>query len=148
MGIYDVVVYLCATALRRVTWLVSGGAQGSRCLGSQAEGGSIVKKGSNPKKVSAFDKLSAGLEDAIAYQRGRRALTAREVEFRPLPKLGAREVARVRAHLRVSQVAFARLLNVSPRTVQAWESNARTPSDAALKLLHVARRHPEVLIEP
>jgi putative transcriptional regulator len=40
------------------------------------------------------------------------------------------------------------MLNVSPRTVQAWESNARTPSDAALKLLHVARRHPEVLLEP
>jgi DNA-binding transcriptional regulator YiaG len=48
----------------------------------------------------------------------------------------------------VSQVAFARLLSVSPRTVQAWETNARTPSDAALKLLHVARRHPEVLVEP
>jgi len=31
--------------------------------------------------------------------------------------------------------------------VQAWESNARTPSDAALKLLHVAHRHPEVLLE-
>jgi len=106
-----------------------------------------VKKGSNPKKVSAFDKLRAGLEDAIAYQRGGRTLTAREVELRPLPKLGARDVARVRAHLRVSQVAFARLLNVSPRSVQAWESSARTPSDAALKLLHVARRHPEVLLE-
>ena len=106
-----------------------------------------MKKGSNARKVSAFDKLRAGLEDAIAYQRGQRTLTAREVEFRPLPKLGAREVARMRANLKVSQVAFARLLNVSPRTVQAWESNARTPSDAALKLLHVARRHPEILLE-
>ena len=64
-----------------------------------------MKKGSNPKKLSAFDKIRAGLEDAIAYQRGQRTLTAREVEFRPLPKLGAREVAKVRAHLRVSQVA-------------------------------------------
>jgi putative transcriptional regulator len=49
--------------------------------------------------------------------------------------------------LKVSQAAFARLLNVSPRTVQAWETDARTPSDAALKLLHVAKRHPEVLLE-
>ena len=52
-----------------------------------------MKKGSNPKKVSAFDKLREGLEDAVAYQRGQRTLTAREVEFRPLAKLGAREVA-------------------------------------------------------
>src|SRR3954469_20735652 len=100
------------------------------------------------KRTLAFDKLRAGLEDVIAYHRGKRTLTARDVEFRPLRKLGARDVAKVRARLRVSQVAFARLLNVSPRTVQAWESNARTPSDAALKLLHVARRHPEVLLEP
>ena len=44
-----------------------------------------MKKRSNAKKVSAFGKLGAGLEDAIAYQRGERMLTAREVGFRPLP---------------------------------------------------------------
>ena len=43
-----------------------------------------MKKRSNPKKVSAFAKLSSGLEDAIAYHRGERILTAREVESRPL----------------------------------------------------------------
>jgi putative transcriptional regulator len=59
----------------------------------------------------------------------------------------AREVAALRERLHVSQVAFARLLNVSPRSVQAWEANARTPSDAALRLLHIAKRHPKVLFE-
>ena len=117
-------------------------------LGYRPERGSIMKKRSSRKKVSAFAKLSAGIEDAIAYHRGERTLTAREVEFPPLPKLGARDVAKVRARLRLSQVAFARLLNVSPRTVQAWERNARRPSDAALMLLNVARRHPEVPLEP
>jgi len=48
--------------------------------------------------------------------------------------------------MRVSQAAFARILNVSPRTVQAWETNARRPSDAALKLLTVAKKHPDVLL--
>src|SRR5438067_12676504 len=106
-----------------------------------------MKKRSRQKRASAFAKFSGGLDDAIAYHRGERSLRAGEVEFRPLPKLGARDVAKVRARLRVSQVAFARLLNVSLRTVQAWETNARTPSDAALKLLHIARRHPGVLLE-
>jgi putative transcriptional regulator len=46
----------------------------------------------------------------------------------------------------VSQAAFARILNVSPRTVQAWETSARRPSDAALKLLAVAKKNPEVLL--
>ena len=95
----------------------------------------------------AFAKLSAGLADAIAHQRGERVLTVRDVERHTPPRLTAAEVAAVRASLHVSQAAFAHLLNVSPRTVQAWETSARTPSEAALKLLHVAKRHPEVLFE-
>jgi len=99
------------------------------------------------KKLSAFEKIRAGLQDAIDYHRGKRVLTAREVRLaRPAP-MRSKEIVALRARLRVSQAAFARLLNVSPRTVQAWESNVRTPSDAALKLLHVAKRHPEVLLE-
>jgi len=97
-------------------------------------------------KVSAFSKLKAGLEDAIAFHRGDRQLTVRDVELMPPPPMGAKEVLAVRESLRVSQAAFARILNVSPRTVQAWESSARSPSDAALKLLTVAKRHPEALL--
>jgi len=98
------------------------------------------------QKASAFSKLRAGLEDAIAYHGGGRQLTVRDVELKPPPPMGAKDVVAVRAHLRVSQAAFARILNVSPRTVQAWETSARRPSDAALKLLAVAKKHPEVLL--
>jgi putative transcriptional regulator len=97
-------------------------------------------------KTTAFSKLKAGLEDAIAYHRGARQLTVRDVELKPPAPMGAKEVLAVRARLRVSQAAFARILNVSPRTVQAWETNARRPSDAALKLLSVAKKNPEVLL--
>jgi DNA-binding transcriptional regulator YiaG len=30
--------------------------------------------------------------------------------------------------------------------LQAWEQGLRTPSDAALKLLNIAKNHPEALI--
>jgi DNA-binding transcriptional regulator YiaG len=52
----------------------------------------------------------------------------------------------VRAHLWVSQAAFARILIVSPRTVQAWETSVWRPSEAALKLLAVTKKNPEVLL--
>jgi putative transcriptional regulator len=58
-----------------------------------------------------------------------------------------KEIIALRSRLHVSQAVFARLLNVSPRTVQAWESNLRRPSDAALKLLQIASRYPEILLE-
>jgi putative transcriptional regulator len=98
------------------------------------------------KASVAFAKVMAGLEDALAYHHGRRKLTVRDVELKPPAPMGAKEVIAVRARLRVSQAAFARILNVSPRTVQAWETSARRPSDAALKLLTVAKRHPEALL--
>lgn len=96
---------------------------------------------------AAFLKLKAGLEDAIAYHRGTARLTVRDVDLKPPPPMAAKDVVAVRTRMRVSQAAFARLLNVSPRTVQAWEADARRPSDAALKLLSVARKHPDVLFE-
>jgi putative transcriptional regulator len=102
----------------------------------------------NHRKSHAFVKLRAALQDAVAHRRGERVLTVREVELPPPPtRMRAAEVVAVRKKLRVSQVVFARLLNVSPRSVQAWERNARIPSDAALRLLHIAGRHPEILLE-
>jgi putative transcriptional regulator len=98
------------------------------------------------KTSSAFTKIKAGLEDAVAFHAGDRQLTVRDVELRPPAPMGAKEVVAVRTRMRVSQAAFARILNVSPRTVQAWETDARRPSDAALKLLTVAKAHPEVLL--
>ncbi len=95
----------------------------------------------------ALSKIKAGLEDAIAYHRGKALLTVRDVELKPLRPMRAKDVVAVRARMRVSQAAFARILNVSPRTVQAWEADARQPSDAALKLLSVAQKYPEVLFE-
>ncbi|MEK6409336.1 MAG: helix-turn-helix domain-containing protein [Acidobacteriota bacterium] len=41
---------------------------------------------------------------------------------------------------------LARVLNVSPSTVQAWEAGRRTPSDAALKLLAIAAKHPKTYL--
>ena len=43
------------------------------------------------------------------------------------------------------QAVFAALLNVPQPTAISWESGARKPSGAALKLLRLATRHPELL---
>jgi putative transcriptional regulator len=101
----------------------------------------------NRKSASAFEKLQVGLQDAIDHHRGKRTLTIRDVQLAEPAPMRSKEIVALRSRLRASQAVFARLLNVSPRTVQAWESDARTPSDAALKLLQVAKRHPEILLE-
>ena len=97
-------------------------------------------------KKELFTELMDSMGEALEHARGKRELRTTVLPAAPAA-MNATDIRALRDSLNTSQAVFARLLNVSPRTVQAWESNARTPSDAALKLLHVARRHPEILLE-
>jgi putative transcriptional regulator len=45
----------------------------------------------------------------------------------------------------LSQLEFAELLGVSPRTLQDWEQGRREPTGAARMLLKVATKHPAIL---
>ena len=66
---------------------------------------------------------------------------------KPAPKLAAKDIRKIRMRLGASQAVFARLLNIPTRTAIDWESGEQRPSGAALKLLNIAQRQPEVLVE-
>ena len=53
--------------------------------------------------------------------------------------------ADARAKVGVTQVAFARMLGVSLRTLQDWEQGRREPSGAARTLLRIASQSPEAV---
>jgi len=76
---------------------------------------------------------------------GRLDLRAVEIPPRPKPMKPA-EIRALREDLNASQALFARLLNVSSNAVESWEQGLRQPRQATLKLLHVARKNPEVLL--
>jgi putative transcriptional regulator len=95
-----------------------------------------------------FAELMESAEQALAYERGAREgfrVTQVAVPKPPQP-MSSGEIARIRKRLNYSQSVFARVLNVSPKTVQAWEQGVRVPSDAALKLLTIAKKHPDILL--
>ena len=56
-------------------------------------------------------------------------------------------VAAARADTGLSLAEFARLLGVSLRTLQDWESGRRNPSGAAQALLRIAVQHPRIVHE-
>jgi putative transcriptional regulator len=97
----------------------------------------------------AFAELKEAMEDALAFERGKsRELKLTRIQApRPPKAMSPKDIARIRERLNCSQTVFAMMLNISPKTVQAWEQGSREPGDAALKLLTIAKNHPEVLLE-
>ena len=104
---------------------------------------------SNYMSDEAFADLKEAMVDAVAFERGKRGdLKVTRIRApRPPKAMSPRDIARIRERLNCSQAVFAMMLNISPKTVQAWEQGSREPGDAALKLLTIAKNHPEVLLE-
>lgn len=96
-----------------------------------------------------FAEIKESFEQALQHARGELndLRVTRVAVPRPPQPMSSAEIVRVRKRLNYSQSVFARVLNVSTKTVQAWEQGVREPSDAALKLLAIAAKRPEVLLE-
>ena len=85
-----------------------------------------------------FEDLKLGLEEAIAYKKGKIKLRAKLIPFPEAPaEYKAEDIKHIRESHDYSQRVFALILNVSIKTVQSWESGVRRPSCAALRLLEI-----------
>ena len=99
-------------------------------------------------KTHAFnaDELVRCVEDVRGAVTGRRKITLRTTTLpKPAPAIGPRDVKRLRCRLKMSQPGFAAVLNIPLVTATSWEKGRRLPSGAALRLLEIAKHHPEVL---
>lgn len=98
------------------------------------------------KKVRIFEEMRRSLDDALAYEQGKKPpLRVTELPSPPKP-LSPAQIRAIRRSFNVSQTVFARIINVSPNAVQSWEQGVRRPREATLKLLAIAHHHPEVLL--
>lgn len=100
-------------------------------------------KGLSPER---FARLEESLQQALEHARGERHDLRTTILPAPPKPMKRQEIIKLRQRLNYSQAVFARVLNVSVKTVQAWEQGLREPSDAALKLLNIASRNPEALL--
>ncbi|MFO0893139.1 MAG: helix-turn-helix domain-containing protein [Isosphaeraceae bacterium] len=92
------------------------------------------------------ERLKTGLEEAIRHARGEITLRATVVELPDEPpEIDAPTLLAIRDQSRMSQAVFARLLNVSTKTVQSWEQGLRTPSHASRRLIQIYSQHPETV---
>jgi putative transcriptional regulator len=104
------------------------------------------KKNKKDKKKNKHkeEERSSG---AVASEKGATRLDLRAVEIPDRPKpMKPSDIRELRESLNASQTLFARLLNVSSNAVESWEQGLREPRQATLKLLHIVRKNPEVLL--
>ena len=88
------------------------------------------------RRKPLFERLTQGLEEGIAHAKGELTLRTVEVPEEP-PEIDAKTLAELRARATMSQTVFAKMLNVSTKTLQSWEQGIRQPSDASRRLIQV-----------
>ena len=95
------------------------------------------------------EDLVRSAEGFAGHLTGKAKITLRTKTL-PLPprvkSLSAAQVRAIRTKLNVSQPVFAAMMNIPSITAASWERGRRKPTGAALRLLDIARKHPEVLM--
>ena len=100
------------------------------------------------KKDKKKGKKKHGQPEAAAAKPVKSGLDLRQAALPARPKpLKPADIRALRASLNASQALLARLLNVSSNAVESWEQGIREPRQATLKLLHIARKNPSVLLD-
>jgi putative transcriptional regulator len=101
------------------------------------------------KKDKKKDKKKHSQQpEAAAAKPAKSSLDLRQAELPARPKpLKPADIRALRASLNASQALLARLLNVSSNAVESWEQGIREPRQATLKLLHIAKKNPSVLLD-
>jgi DNA-binding transcriptional regulator YiaG len=101
-----------------------------------------------PTKQTLGDLLVQSLtelRDGLRGQPGK--LTMKTVEIPDPPHFSASAVHKLRDRLGLSQGLFGKLLGVSRKLVEAWESSSRTPSPMACRLLEAIARKPSIYVK-
>lgn len=94
---------------------------------------------------SGFQALPGAVQDCYEHYMGRRHDLRTTILPMPPERMDATSIRALRERIGTSQAVFAMALNVSTKTVQAWESGARKPDGGNLKLLRVGEAHPEAV---
>ena len=90
----------------------------------------------NFKEIDFFSGIMEGLSEALAYEKGK----ASAETFARKQSLPVINVLDVRTSLSMTQKAFANVLGVSCRTVEAWECGKTVPTPTAKKLIYLIQQ--------
>lgn len=87
-----------------------------------------------------------GMSEALEYEKGNKSkATINKVEIAELPHFHGAQVREIRMKKKLSQAAFAKVIGVAVKTVEAWEADRNVPSGPVQRLLGMIQMDEEVL---
>lgn len=86
-----------------------------------------------------FDSITKGLTEAIEFEQGKISARRNAVKVTPPSEFSAAEIKEIRRNAGMTQVAFASVLSVSPKTVEAWECGRNRPDGPARRMIGLLR---------
>ncbi|NMA38364.1 MAG: helix-turn-helix domain-containing protein [Papillibacter sp.] len=89
------------------------------------------------QEFKVYEGIIQGLEEAIEYKKGNRSKGRVSVREIPVFDYMPSDITRIRLKLNLSQRNMAKVLGVSPRTVEAWEAGRNRISGTAKNLLYL-----------
>ena len=88
------------------------------------------------------------VKDALFPQK-KGVITKRNKYLQPVipEKMSGAQIKKLREKLSLSVSVFASVMNVSSKTVEAWEAGTNEIGGAALRLLDMIKKNPDILLE-
>ena len=82
-----------------------------------------------------YDSIMKGLNEAVKISKGEMKGRRQKVTITPVSDFTNVEIKSIRNELKLTQVAFAELVGVSTKTVEAWEKGTNTPNGSARRII-------------
>ena len=88
------------------------------------------------------------IKDAL-YPKKKGTITKRNkyIKIESVRSFSAADVKRLRSFLQLSVSLFASLMNVSVKTVEAWERGDNPVTGPSLRLMNMIKRNPDILLD-
>ena len=95
--------------------------------------------------MGVYESIIKGLNEAVDYEAGKGKARVTKCTVNPAPEFNAEQIKEVRLSLGMTQITFAEVMGVSPKTVEAWEAGTNKPIGSARRFLSVLRTDPSIL---
>ncbi|MBI9015019.1 MAG: helix-turn-helix domain-containing protein [Clostridiales bacterium] len=85
--------------------------------------------------MDLFKSIVKGLDDSIEFEKGQKVGRRNKITIAPVELFSNNEIKEIRNTLELTQSAFALLVGVNTKTVEAWETGTNKPNGSARRLL-------------